>query len=80
MTKNVTATVNISVVGEDGTTAADIKAKASGGKKPRASVATGDDEASLDDAQPSDDVVMDAEASIEDEGPATADSDESDES
>jgi len=32
LTKNVTATVTVSVVGEDGTTAADIKAKADGGK------------------------------------------------
>jgi large subunit ribosomal protein L9 len=32
LTKNVTATVNVSVVGEDGTTAADIKARAEGGK------------------------------------------------
>jgi large subunit ribosomal protein L9 len=30
LTKNVTATVNVSVIGEDGTTAADIKARASG--------------------------------------------------
>jgi large subunit ribosomal protein L9 len=32
LTKNVTATVNVSVIGEDGTTAADIKARAEGGK------------------------------------------------
>lgn len=32
LTKNVNATVTVSVVGEDGTTAADIKAKAEGGK------------------------------------------------
>ena len=30
LTKNVSATVNVSVIGEDGTTAADIKARASG--------------------------------------------------
>lgn len=30
LTKNVTATVNVSVIGEDGTTAADIKARAAG--------------------------------------------------
>jgi large subunit ribosomal protein L9 len=62
LTKNVTATVNISVVGEDGTTAADIAAKASGGKKPRAS-ASADDEASADDVGSSDDTAMDADAS-----------------
>jgi large subunit ribosomal protein L9 len=32
LTKNVTATVNVSVVGEDGTTAADIRARAEGAK------------------------------------------------
>ena len=32
LTKNVTATVNVSVIGEDGTTAADIKARAAGAK------------------------------------------------
>ena len=31
LTRNVSATVNVSVVGEDGTTAADIKARAEGG-------------------------------------------------
>ncbi len=33
LTKNVTATVNVSVVGEDGTTAADIKAKAEAARR-----------------------------------------------
>jgi large subunit ribosomal protein L9 len=47
LTKNVTATVNVSVIGEDGTTAADIKAKAEGNKPaPVASVEdASDDEA-----------------------------------
>jgi len=48
LTKNVTATVNVSVVGEDGTTAADIRAKAEGGEKPKPRVE--DDEESAADA------------------------------
>ena len=80
LTKNVTATVNISVVGEDGTTAADIAAKASGGKKPRAS-ASADDEPSTDGAEPSDDSMIGADASVEVEADVdTADeADEADE-
>ncbi len=37
LTKNVSATVNVSVIGEDGTTAADIKARAEPGAKAVAS-------------------------------------------
>ena len=59
LTKNVTATVNISVVGEDGTTAADIKAKAEGGKAK--AEASADDEASDEDAK-----AAEAEALVED--------------
>lgn len=71
LTKNVSATVNVSVVGEDGTTAADIKAKASGGAT--AAVATADDEASEDEAA-DDDVEFDDEAVAEPEdGPAAED-------
>jgi hypothetical protein len=40
LTKNVTATVSVSVIGEDGTTGADIKARASGGADASAGAAT----------------------------------------
>ena len=58
LTKNVSATVNVSVIGEDGTTAADIKARAEGGapKTPEAASAdetddsAGSDEYSVDQA------------------------------
>ncbi len=39
LTKNVSAMVNVSVIGEEGTTAADIKARAAGGAAPAAPVA-----------------------------------------
>ena len=44
LTKNVTATVNVSVVGEDGTTAADIKARAEGAKAEAVAPAEGEAE------------------------------------
>jgi large subunit ribosomal protein L9 len=47
LTKNVTATLNISVVGEDGTTAADLRAKASAPEAPAA--APEDDELEEDE-------------------------------
>jgi large subunit ribosomal protein L9 len=58
LTKNVTATVNVSVIGEDGTTAADIRARqeaASGEARPRAEApveaeATAEEPAADDDA------------------------------
>jgi large subunit ribosomal protein L9 len=51
LTKNVSATVNVSVVGEDGTTAADIKARTEGAKAgaPRAA-GPADPEAEAEDA------------------------------
>lgn len=48
LSRNVSATVTVSVVGEDGTTAADLKAKAGGGTK--TSATTEPDEADDDDA------------------------------
>jgi hypothetical protein len=63
LTKNVSATVTVSVVGEDGTTAADIKAKASGGAKAKAPT-----EAEGEEAEPD----ADADAELEDE-PAAED-------
>lgn len=69
LTKNVTATVNISVVGEDGTTAADIKAKAEGGTSAKASADEG--EASDDEAE-----IGETVASVDDEAaPDSADVD-----
>jgi large subunit ribosomal protein L9 len=50
LTRNVSATVNVSVVGEDGTTAADIKARAEGGA-PAATAAPEADEAEEEDAE-----------------------------
>jgi large subunit ribosomal protein L9 len=60
LTKNVSATVTVSVVGEDGTTAADIAAKKEGvSTKERGSRA--DDDASDDDGEsPSTDEIVDA--------------------
>jgi large subunit ribosomal protein L9 len=43
LTKNVTATLNISVVGEDGTTAADIRAKSQASEPPATADADEDD-------------------------------------
>ena len=65
LTKNVTATVTVSVVGEDGTTAADIKAKAGGGAKAKAPAEAEDEEAGPD-------VEVDAGDELEDE-PAAED-------
>ncbi len=69
LTKNVTATVNVSVVGEDGTTAADIKAKAAGGRKPRAEAAAAADagDESIDDT-PEASAEVEADAELSDEG------------
>jgi large subunit ribosomal protein L9 len=44
LTKNVIGTVSVSVIGEDGTTAADIKARAEGGAKAQAPEAGAEDE------------------------------------
>ncbi len=48
LTRNINATLNISVVGEDGTTAADIKARAEAGKS-AASAKTGETEEAPED-------------------------------
>ena len=48
LTKNVSATVNVSVIGEDGTTAADIKARADGGKAKAAASSEEDTDESPD--------------------------------
>ncbi len=66
LTKNVTATVNISVVGEDGTTAADIQAKASGGK-PKAEASTDDEDAETGDVEASVEDAAEAEAETADD-------------
>ena len=58
LTKNVTATITVTVVGEDGTTAADIRAKSGG--TPRA-------EAPEMDAAADDDVDTDTAADVADE-------------
>ena len=54
LTKNVSATVNVSVVGEDGTTAADIRARAEGGEAASDAAAPetaeGDEEAAGEEA------------------------------
>jgi large subunit ribosomal protein L9 len=49
LTKNVIATLNISVVGEDGTTAADIRAKAEASQKQERAEADEDEAESEDD-------------------------------
>ena len=54
LTKNVTATLSISVVGEDGTTAADILAKAKGAPAPAAASAEQDDGAADEDEETED--------------------------
>lgn len=76
LTRNVTATVNISVVGEDGTTAADIKAKAEGGTSAVADGSTSTAEAPADDdaATEGDDSAEDDATS--DDAEASADSEE----
>jgi len=51
LTRNVSATVMVSVIGEDGTTAADIRAKAAGGK----AAATVEAEDAGEDAESDDD-------------------------
>ena len=61
LTKNVTATVNVSVIGEDGTTAADIRARAEGGEPPSDAAV----EEASDDA--ADDVSEEAVAEDEEE-------------
>jgi large subunit ribosomal protein L9 len=50
LTKNVTATVNVSVVGEDGTTAADIRARQQPEAEATAEASEADDETSDDEA------------------------------
>lgn len=57
LTRNVTATVTVSVVGEDGTTAADIAAKKEGAstKPKRGARASHDDDDASDDATSTDD-------------------------
>ncbi len=75
LTKNVSATVTVSVVGEDGTTAADIKSKASGGAK--ASKPEPETETDEEDESPADDDMDEGEpgeaAETEEEAPATGD-------
>jgi large subunit ribosomal protein L9 len=62
LTRNVSATVTVSVIGEDGTTAADIRAKASGGK------AAATAEAEAEDADESGDDAGEAEEEATENG------------
>ncbi len=62
LTKNVTAMVSVSVIGEDGTTGADIKARASGGADASAAEAT--DESAPDADAGEDEVGLDADADV----------------
>lgn len=65
LTKNVTATVSVSVVGEDGTTAADIRARVQGKTEASAPEAVAEDEGAQEEA-----VAEDAtEAASETEAP-----------
>jgi large subunit ribosomal protein L9 len=48
LSRNVTATVTVSVVGEDGATAADLRTKAGGGTKASAAPGEGEDDADED--------------------------------
>ena len=63
LTKNVSATVNVSVIGEDGTTAADIKARAGGAAAVAAPVAEAEveTESEAESAAESADVVAEYE-------------------
>jgi len=65
LTRNVSATVTVSVIGEDGTTAADIQAKASG-SKPRASVEAEEAEDEDDEVEASDEAEEEATDNGED--------------
>ena len=65
LTKNVTAAVSVSVIGEDGTTMADIKARTEGKTEASAPEAAADDESDDNDAgevadEPATDESMDA--------------------
>jgi large subunit ribosomal protein L9 len=51
LTKNITATLNVSVVGEDGTTAADIRAKAQSEAAPAQEADDGDDDEEQEDGE-----------------------------
>ena len=67
LTKNVIANVSVTVIGEDGTTAADIKARTTGGAE--ASVVEAADE-SADEDVAADETDSDAEAKVEVEAEA----------
>ena len=62
LTKNVTATINVTVVGEDGTTAADIRGKAAGAAAPAASAAEDDEDERVDEAEDENAAAAEAEA------------------
>ena len=72
LSRNVSATVNVSVVGEDGTTMADIRAKAEGGK-PRAEVAEAADDGEGDAETESADEDAPDESAPDEEEAATED-------
>lgn len=69
LTKNVTATVSVSVVGEDGTTAADIKARTEGKTTAAAPEAAAEEEVAPEDAG-AEDTDLDGGADAVDEGEA----------
>ena len=62
LTKNVIAMVSVSVIGEDGTTGADIKARASGGAEASAVEAT--DEPTADEDATADEADIAADADV----------------
>ncbi len=76
LTRNVTATVSVSVVGEDGTTMAEIKARAGGGKADAATPEEPGDDAPDDDAEATDD-APDVTAGTDDAPDVAAATDES---
>lgn len=66
LTRNVSATVTVTVVGEDGTTAADIKAKAAGGGKAPAVSESAESEAE-DESDAEAEAETEEESATEDE-------------
>lgn len=66
LTKNVTATINVTVVGEDGTTAADIRAKTAGASAPAASSDEDVDDPE-DERDNEDEEIAEAESDDDDE-------------
>ena len=70
LTRNVSATVTVSVIGEDGTTAADIRARKEGGKPAAVAEAPAAEDAASDDEADVADEPEDAAEENEDAGEA----------